>query len=207
MGNGKRVFTLFLQSPKTRTPSPFETPGSRGGVGVQIPKRPPWMIRPQMLYGWCNMGRTHKCGDQLSTLRRIIRRKSSGKNFKSSANPASPFPNKHTVENDPYPFPNVRYSHLQIITFMMTVQNGALEGAASLSFKKCVQWDLNQCITIPQAWHEPLDQRTSAFYSELRTVYCLEPCLEKAHIQRKSSVTFLKSSANPASTTEKSTAK
>ena len=46
---------------------------------------------------------------QLSTLRRIIKRKSSVKNFKSSANPASPFPNKPTVENDPYPFPNVRY--------------------------------------------------------------------------------------------------
>ena len=46
---------------------------------------------------------------QLSTLRRIIQRKSSVKNFKSSANPASPFPNKPTVENDPYPFPNVRY--------------------------------------------------------------------------------------------------
>jgi hypothetical protein len=42
-------------------------------------------------------------------LRRIIQRKSSVKNFKSSANPASPFPNKPTVENDPYPFPNVRY--------------------------------------------------------------------------------------------------
>ena len=46
---------------------------------------------------------------QLSTLRRIIQRKSSVKNFKSSANPASPFPNKPTVGNDPYPFPNVRY--------------------------------------------------------------------------------------------------
>ena len=45
----------------------------------------------------------------LSTLRRIIRRKSSVKIFKSSANPASPFPNKPTVENDPYPFPNVQY--------------------------------------------------------------------------------------------------
>ena len=50
-----------------------------------------------------------KRADQLSTLRRIIRRKSSVKNFKSSANPASSFPNKHTVENDPYPFPNVQY--------------------------------------------------------------------------------------------------
>ena len=76
-----------------------------------------------------------------------------------------------------------------------------------MSFKKCVRCDLNQCITIPQSWHEPLDQKTSAFYSELRTVDCLEPSLEKAHILRKSSVTFLKSSAYPASTTEKSTAK
>ena len=47
--------------------------------------------------------------NQLSTLRRMIQRKSSVKYFQSSANPASPFPNKPTVENDPYPFPNVRY--------------------------------------------------------------------------------------------------
>ena len=143
---------------------------------------------------------------QLSTLHRIIRPKSSVKNFKSSAIPVSHFPNKHTVENDPYPFPNVRYPQLQI-TFMMTVKNGASEGAASLSFQKCVLWDLNQHIAICKAWHEPLDQRTSAFCPGLRAVYCLESCREKAHIQRKSSVTFFKSSANPASTTQTSTAK
>ena len=150
----------------------------------------------QWAFGWLQL--------QLSTLRRIIRRKSSVKNFKSSTNPASPFPNKNTVENDASPFPHVQYTHLQI-TFMMTVKNGASEGAASLSFTKCVQWDLRVALRRP--WHEPLDQRTSAFCSGLRTVYCLGPCLEKAHIQRKSSVTFFKSSANPASTTQKSTAK
>ena len=101
---------------------------------------------------------------------------------------------------------HVRYPQLQI-TFMMTVKNGASEGAASLSFQKCVLWDLNQHIAICTAWHEPLDQRTSAFCPGLRAVYCLEPCREKAHIQRKSSVTFFKSSANPASATQTSTAK
>ena len=50
-----------------------------------------------------------KPSNQLSTLPRIIWRKSSIKNLKSSANPVAPFPNKHTVENDPYPFPNVPY--------------------------------------------------------------------------------------------------
>ena len=39
----------------------------------------------------------------------MIQRKSGVKNFKSNANPLSPFPKKPTVEDDPYPFPNVRY--------------------------------------------------------------------------------------------------
>ena len=61
------------------------------------------------------------------------------------------------------------------------MKNGASEGAASLSFQKCVQWVLNQCRALCKAWHKPLDQRTSAFFSRLRTVYCLEPCLSSVN--------------------------